>query len=130
MRRLASLALAGTMAFAVLAGVTAPPASADIEHHKSGTCSGSSTWRLDLDKEAGRIESDFDINSTAGAGVSWRVRMSDNGTRFFNQIRVTNAFGNFEAEGNTFDRAGVVDKITAKATNLRTGEVCRGTLGI
>jgi hypothetical protein len=26
--------------------------------------------------------------------------------------------------------AWVVDKITAKATNLTTGEVCRGTLGI
>jgi hypothetical protein len=102
MPRLLSLALAALLALGLTAFVPVAAASADTEREKTGRCSGAATWKLEVDKEEGRIEADFDVNSSSRAGVPWRVRMWDNGTRFFNQLRFTNGFGNFEAEGHTF----------------------------
>ncbi len=130
MGRILSVALAGTLALTVLVVSPVPSAWADTERTKTGSCSGSATWKLEVDKESGRIEADFFVNSTSGAGVGWHVQMWDNGTRFFNQTRYTNRYGNFEAEGNTNDRSGVSDTIKAKASNNSTGQVCQGSLSI
>jgi hypothetical protein len=120
MPRILSLAVAALLVLGLSAFVPVGSASADTERTKTGHCSGTATWKLEVDKEEGRIEADFDVNSSSRAGVAWRVRMWDNGTRFYNQLRYTNAFGNFESEGHTYDRRGTADTITARAVNLNT----------
>jgi hypothetical protein len=93
---------------------------------RQGSCSGTSTWKLKLSPDNGRIEVDFEVDQNR-AGDTWAVRMKDNGVLFFSGQRVTQApSDSFEVRKFTKNRAGA-DNIVAKATNQRTGEVCRGT---
>ncbi len=109
-------------------GAVAPGAVAakDGDIIRRGACSGSSDWKLKLSPENGRIEVEFEVD-TSRAGQTWAVSMRHDGTRFFRGERTTNTrSGSFEVRRVRANPAGA-DTFVARAVNQHTGEVCRGT---
>ena len=107
-----------------------PAAHADgFEVERHGSCSGSSRWELDLEKDHGRIEVDFEVRQGI-VGDRWRVSLAHDGDLFFRDVRTTHGDeGSFDVERRTNDAAGT-DRFVGKAVNKSTGEVCRGTAAI
>jgi hypothetical protein len=129
-RKLIVLAVIGVAALAL---VVAPAASArdddDREVIKRGTCSGSSTWKLKLKFDDGRIETEFEVDQNR-IGKRWRVVLRRNGVVRFRGIRTTRApSGSFEVERHLRNGAGR-DRIVGRARALATGEICRGVATI
>jgi hypothetical protein len=125
MKKLISIGLAGMIAAGMLA--VAPVASArDGDVIRTGSCSGQSDWKLKLSPENGRIEVEFEVDQNV-IGDTWRVVLRHNGTRFFRGTRTTTApSGSFEVR-RVVDNLPGDDVITARATNLSTGETCQAT---
>jgi hypothetical protein len=105
----------------------APAAMAkDGDVIRTGSCSDASDWKLNLSPEDGRLEVEFEVHQNRN-GESWRVVMKDNDDRFFKGQRTTKApSGSFSVEKVTNNKKGE-DRVVARATNLRTGETCKGT---
>jgi hypothetical protein len=128
------LILAGLVAATILA--VTPAAFAGSAKHgngngveKEGQCTNGSNWKLKAKPDDGRLEVEFEVDQNVN-GDTWAVRLKDNGMVFFKGTRVTHApSGSFELERRTDNQAGT-DQITARATNQRTGEVCRASLKI
>ena len=96
---------------------------------RSGSCTGSTDWKLKAKADDGRLEVEFEVDSNQ-VGQTWQVRLTDNGSQFFAGTRRTVApSGSFSVETRTANKAGT-DRIVASATNAATGEVCRGALAI
>jgi len=116
---LTAMLSAGLIAAAPIAGAK----DGDIE--KSGSCSGSTSWKLKLSEENGRIETEFEVDQNKN-GVKWRVVLRRDGKKVFKGVRTTKGpSGSFEVRRVINDPAGA-DKIKARATNLNSGEVCVG----
>ena len=130
MHRLAALGL--TALVAVVALVVAMPAAAGgggKEVVRTGNCSGATDWKLKVKHDDGRIETEFEVDSNRN-GQRWRVTLKRDGVRFFRGIRVTHApSGSFEIERRPPNGPGS-DRITARAVNLGSGEVCRAAATI
>jgi hypothetical protein len=120
--------LAGLMAISILAITPVAFAGAKgREVVKEGSCTGSSDWKLKAKADNGRIEVEFEVDQNV-VGDTWSVRLTDNGMVFFKGRRTTQPpSGSFEVRRLTDNLAGT-DHIVGKATNLSTGEVCRGAL--
>lgn len=119
------IAVAGLMALPI-AAQAAPALANDGDVIRRGSCSGASDWKLKLSPENGRIEVEFEVDQNR-SGDTWSVTMRDNGVLFFRGQRTTQPpSGSFEVRDVTNNRAGA-DHVVARATNQRTGEVCRGT---
>ena len=56
----------------------------------NGVCSGSSSSKLKVKPDNGRLEVEFEVDSNK-VGQNWNVRLFDNGTRFFAGTRTTMA---------------------------------------
>jgi len=123
MARTLAMAASGGVALSLLA---APPAIADEEVERKGTCTNSSRWELELEKDDGRIEVEFEV-TTRRAGQAWRVRGFQNGQRFVAVTKVAKRDDDdrpdFEVERDRPDRRGV-DRFRFRAVNTVTGEVC------
>jgi hypothetical protein len=92
---------------------------------RRGSCTAASDWKLKLSPENGRIEVEFEVDQNR-VGHKWNIRLKRNGNVFWRGSRRTQApSGSFEVRRLTGDGAGV-EKIVARARNVRTGEVCRG----
>jgi len=123
MRRGIALALATSLALAVPAGVAT---AGDRDVIREGSCSTSSDWKLKLSPEDGRIEVEFEVDQNA-SGDRWRVKIRHDGDRVFRGTRTTGgASGSFEVRIVEDDQAGA-DTFRARARNLSTDEVCRGS---
>ena len=86
-----------------------------------GTCSGSSTAKLKLSEEDGRIEVEFEVDQNRN-GVAWTVVLTRDGTRVARLVRVTRApSGSFEARRVVANPAGAD---VVRATAQRRGESC------
>jgi hypothetical protein len=110
--RIAVLVLA--LAAAVLA---ASPASAKDGRDVLvfGTCTASSTAKLKLSPENGRIEVEFEVDQNRN-GVVWRVSLFQNGVRITSTTATTRGpSGSFETR-RVVSRAGAPTRITAVAT--------------
>lgn len=104
----------------------APVAAKDGDVIRRGACTNRSVWKLKLSPENGQIEIEFEVD-TPKIGQTWSVRLRHNGVRFFKADRVTKApSGSFKVRRVRPNRSGP-DYFVAKAINLKTGEVCRGT---
>jgi hypothetical protein len=115
------------MALSVFA--LAPHASAGTEVRRHGSCSDSSTWKLKLKPDNGRLEVEFEVDSNV-AGQTWRVRLFQNGDRIFHGHRTTHGpSGSFELRVLADDTAGT-DSFRGKASNPDTGETCVGRASI
>ena len=126
MRKIASLVVVGALAFAALGGVALAGQNDVIER---GGCSGASDWKLKLSPEDGRLEVEFEVDQNV-SGDTWRVRIRHGDSVVFRGSETTGgASGSFETRIVEDDLAGT-DTFHAKARNLSTDEVCRGSASI
>jgi hypothetical protein len=96
---------------------------------RRGGCSRASDWKLKLGREDGGLEVEFEVDQNR-VGNTWRVRLRRDGNVVFAGRRVTRPpSGSFEVRRLVRNTAGV-DRFVARAVNVRTGEVCRGTAAI
>ncbi len=125
MRKSVIAAVIAALAFGAL-GTPGVASAKQGEVRRTGTCSDGSTWKLKLSPDNGRIEADFEVDQNV-VGDTWRVVMRHNGNVFFRGRRVTESpSGSFDVSRRVPDASGS-DGFVAKATNLSTGEVCKGT---
>ncbi len=109
---------------ALTVALTAAPAgdAKDGDVRVRGTCTKSSTSKLKLSEEDGRIEVEFEVDQNRN-GVRWNVQLFQNGKRVARMTRVTRPpSGSFEARVLAGDTAGA-DAFRARATSP-SGEVC------
>lgn len=123
-------AAAGLLALAMLGGAAGGAHAKDDDDHEAGTsgrCSAGTEWKLEAKSDDGRLEVEFELDSNR-TGQRWSVRIRDNGVRVFAGTRTTKApSGSFGVERRIVDRAGT-DRIAVSATNVKTGEHCRGAV--
>ena len=113
-------------AVAAVAGLalTATPAGVarDGDVLVRGTCTKSSTSKLKLSREDGRVEVEFEVDQNRN-GVTWRIVLTRNGTRVFSGARTTRPpSGSFEARRVVGDTPAA-DRFRARATSP-FGDVC------
>jgi hypothetical protein len=121
-RRIALVSLLAVSALGATSGTVAAKSSDIISR---GSCSGATDWKLKLSPENGRIEVEFEVDQNRNNRL-WKVVMAQNGKVVLRTSRYTRApSGSFEVRRLLVNRAGN-DRIVARATNVRTGEVCRG----
>ena len=97
----------------------------DGDVKKSGGCSASSTWKLKLSEEDGKIETEFEVDQNVN-GDKWRVVLKRDGKRFFRGVRTTKApSGSFEVRRVISNSSGP-DRVKVCVVNLDTNEVCTG----
>jgi hypothetical protein len=126
-QRVMRIAIAGALALTVGGSTAALAKSGDVV--KTGGCSGSSTWKLTLSPDNGKIQVEYEVDSNK-VGQTWRVKLFENGSRIFVGKRVTQApSGSFTVRVLAANTAGS-DSFKARATNLATAEVCRGSASI
>lgn len=126
--RLIRVMIAGVLVFTV-AGTTNAFAKggADVVH--TGSCSGSSDWKLKLSREDAGIEVEYQVDSNK-AGQNWRVKLFENGNRIFRGTKTTQGTsGSFTVRTLAKNTAGT-DSFKAHATNLASGETCGGAASI
>jgi len=117
---LAGIALTAGLALAVAAG---PATAKDGDVLVAGRCTHSSTSKLRLSEEDGRIEVEFEVDQNRN-GVRWTVALSRDGRRIARLARTTRPpSGSFEARIVTANRAGA-DVISGRAVSS-SGEICR-----
>jgi hypothetical protein len=88
----------------------------------NGSCTKSSTAKLKLSPDNGRIETDFEVDQNRN-GVRWQVTLRRNGVLAASTSAVTQApSGSFEVRRLLTNGAGP-DTITARATSP-SGEIC------
>jgi hypothetical protein len=129
MRKLVGLGLAALATAVILVSAVPAAAGGDRGVIRTGHCSRASDWKLKLKLDDGRIETEFEVDQNRN-GQRWRVVLRRDGAVFFRGIRTTRPpSGSFEVERRPVNRAGR-DRISARAVNLRSGEVCRGAATI
>ena len=109
---------------ALAVALTAAPAGSakDGDVRVRGTCTKSSTSKLKLSEEDGRIEVEFEVDQNR-TGVRWNVVLIQNGRRIARMTRVTQGrSGSFEARVLAANRVGK-DAFRARATSP-SREVC------
>ena len=117
----ATLAVAG----AVLAVAPLASAKGGDDVRVSGACTHSSTSKLKLSGEDGRIEVEFEVDQNRN-GIPWKVTMKRNGSLAASTTATTRApSGSFSVRRVI---AGAHGTVVAVAT--RAGERCSATAGI
>lgn len=107
--------------------IAAPASHGGDAVRASGGCDGSAVWKLKAKHDNGAIEVEYEVDSNV-AGQVWKVRLKDNGDRFFAGRRPrAGASGSFTVHDTTANRAGD-DVIRARA--VYGDQVCRGKLTV
>jgi hypothetical protein len=123
MRSLPRLSVVATLiGAAVVLPITAASAADSVT--RSGACSATSTWSMRAAEANGDVAALRLAVDSSRAGQAWSVALSRQGTQFFSTQRTTDAAGNLVVTRNAREANGVDDVYTARARNLRTGEVC------
>jgi hypothetical protein len=120
----ARIAIALTTAAAACAASAGPAAAKDGDVVVRGKCSKTSTYKLKLSPENGRIETELEVDNNVNGRI-WDVVMTDNGVKVFGgAARTVAPSGSFELRRLLVDRAGA-DRVVATARSRVTGETCR-----
>jgi hypothetical protein len=122
------------LAAVTLAVLTAAPLALSTPAHandddvvRRGSCTGATDWKLKASPEDGRIEVEAEVDSNR-TGQRWRWRIVHDGSVSASGTATTRApSGSFTVRRLLVDRPGT-DRITFRARNPRSGEVCRGTV--
>jgi hypothetical protein len=115
----------GLLAVAALGAAITPVMANDADVIKRGSCSGASDWKLKLSPENGKIEVEFEVDQNRN-NRPWRVVIKQNGEKVFAGTRYTQSpSGSFTVRILRPNTAGA-DRFVGRATNLNSGEVCRG----
>ena len=118
--------LVGLLAVASLGVAAAPVAAKSGAVITHGQCSGSSVWKLKLSPEDSGIEVEFEVDQNRNNRV-WGVSLTQNTAGVWRGSRRTSApSGSFTVRRVLSNHTGT-DRVVARATNARTGEVCRGS---
>jgi hypothetical protein len=127
-----TLAVAFVAALAVpvaLAGSASASGGGGGVVERSGSCSGSTDWKLKAKPDDGRLEVEGEIDSNRnGQTWNWVIRHNDS-VAAQGQARTTAPSGSFEVQ-RTFANLAGVDTFVFRATNPASGEVCRGVVRI
>ena len=122
---LAALGAAATLGVAGLTVFSTAPAQAGDDYRviRTGSCSGSATWKLKAKADDGRIEVEFEVDANRNGQV-WQVGLRRDGDLFWGGQRTTVApSGSFDVERRISNSAGD-DVIVGRATH--GSQVCRG----
>lgn len=94
---------------------------------KQGKCTGSSTWKLKVKSDDGRLQTEFEVDQNR-VGKRWRVTLVRDGSTVFRGIRTTVApSGSFTVRRLLTASAGTT-RIVASAKALQSGESCRAVV--
>lgn len=125
-RRLAASTL---MAGIIALGVAGPIAAKSTDSVVRDNCSGTSSYKLKVGPEDGRLEVEFEVDSNR-IGQVWGVTITDNGrTVVRGAARTVAPSGSFTVRAVTPNLPGR-DVFVAHARNAATGEICRATLTV
>jgi len=121
-----TIALAATAALltvpTTLAGV-APAHAGDDDRLRTGSCSGSATWKIKAGPDDGRMEVEAEVDSNR-TGQTWRWTLRHDGAVVDTGGSVTRGpSGSFQVERRPADSAGT-DSYTFRAVHRATGQVC------
>ncbi|MEO7117591.1 MAG: hypothetical protein ABIZ34_01320 [Candidatus Limnocylindrales bacterium] len=123
------LALGSSMVAAGLIGGGSVASAREDDVINTGSCSGSTDWKLKGHPDHGRIQLEFEIDSNI-SGQNWNVTLKQDGTAFFHGQRTTQGpSGSFEVSRRPDDMPGT-HHFVGRAVNPATGEVCRGSVDI
>ncbi|MGV1003671.1 MAG: hypothetical protein ACOYEV_02655 [Candidatus Nanopelagicales bacterium] len=127
MKRLTATTAASLLGLGLVAASPGLASAAEVEREKHGSCTGgSAVWELNLEKEAGRIDADLEIDSNR-AGQKWKITFKHNGTTIYSGTRTTDSDGEVGVDRNRANKKGT-DKFTFTATS--GGQKCSGSLSI
>lgn len=111
-----------------LVQLSATATANDADVKRAGSCSGSSSAKIKLSPEDGRIEAEFEVDQNR-TGVTWRVVMRRNGAVAARTKATTRGHsGSFEVRRVLADGPGS-DSISARAVSP-SGEVCTASASI
>ena len=128
-RRLATALAVPTI---VLSALTAAPAVAsgggDV-HQSSGSCSGSTDWKIKAKADDGRIEVEAEVDSNH-SGQVWDWTIKHNGSMSAKGASTTRGLsGSFTVRRLMANLSGT-DHFVFRAERRSTGAVCRGTISL
>ena len=124
MKKLSAAIVAGLCCLTIAVAAAPAGVAKDGDVIRRGNCTGSTDWKLKLSEEDGRIEVEFEVDQNRN-GVSWNVRLFQNGSQIARATRVTRGpSGSFEFRKVAPNTAGT-DSFRARATRA-SGEVCTG----
>ena len=121
--KLAAVVASITLFFAL--AIAAPSAAQTRVKVTSGHCANTSTWKLTLKRDHGRVEADAELQ-TPMSGQRWNAVYRDNGVVFGRASKRTQADGSWSATRFASNASGA-DHIVVRAKNAATGEICRAT---
>ena len=118
-----------TLAAGLTLSGAAPAGASDNDVIRTGSCSGSSDWKVKAKHDDGRLEFEGEVDSNK-VGQTWRWRMVHNGSVSARGTATTKApSGSFSVERRLVNLRGV-DTLVFRARNVRSDEVCRGSVRI
>ena len=95
----------------------------------AGKCDGSSTSKIKVKPDDGRLEDEFEVDQNKNA-VKWNVKLKDNDDVVFRGTETTQApSGSFSLEKRIDDRAGT-DHVVGIGRNPNSGERCVARVSI
>jgi hypothetical protein len=94
---------------------------------KQGKCTGSSTWKLKVKSDDGRLETEFEVDQNR-VGKRWRVTLVRDGSTVFRGIRTTVAPSGSFTVRRLLAASGGTTRIVASAKALQSGENCRAVV--
>ena len=115
-------------ALVALVPLAATAAANDDDVRRAGSCTGSTSAKIKLSPEDGRIETEFEVDQNRN-GVTWRVVLRRNGeVAARTQATTRGPSGSFEVRRLLADGRGS-DSVTARAVSP-SGEVCTAQASI
>jgi hypothetical protein len=119
--------IAAAIAVAAALGATTVAQAAPAKHGNgvrvAGTCSDTSTSKLKVKHDDGRLEVEFEVDQNRN-GVPWAVEFRKDGRLAFQGTRLTVApSGSFSVERRIAGKTGLI-----KAIATRNGETCSATV--
>ena len=101
----------------------APAHAGDDDRQRTGSCSGSATWKIKAGPDDGRMEVEAEVDSNR-TGQTWRWTLRHDGAVVDRGRSVTSGrSGSFDVERRTANAAGT-DTFTFRAVHRATGQVC------
>ncbi|MBZ5737674.1 hypothetical protein [Nocardioides mangrovi] len=118
-----ALTAAALLTLPALALTVAPAHAGDADRVRTGSCSGSTDWKIKAGPDDGRMEVEAEIDSNR-AGQTWHWVLKRNGSVVDRGVSMTRGrSGSFDVERRTADGAGT-DSFRFRAVNRASGETC------
>lgn len=117
-----ALTAAALLAVPTLA-LAAPAHAGDDDRERTGSCSGSTSWKIKAGPDDGRMEVEAEIDSNR-TGQTWHWTLRHDGRVADRGSSVTRGpSGSFDVERRTANTAGA-DTFKFRAVNRASGEIC------